>query len=133
MSYFHESEPGGIYMKVFGDTTWIEIDEAVRHIRDHSNFSQMSYVIADFLEVGTFYISNYKHLLRASQDYEMAKANRNLKVALVGSRSDVKEAFEVWANSPMLKTQLNTKVFSNLDDARIWVSQPGGVQSEPAT
>ena len=122
MAYCHNWEPEGVYMKFWGKTSGEEIDEAISHLRNHPDLSGMRYAVADYMSVDEFLVTRYQTLIIAAHDHWMKDANSNLKIALVGSRPDILEAFQAYANSSVIMDTFQVRVFQALEEAKNWVA-----------
>lgn len=124
MAFRHEWEPDGVYMRIWGDTSGAEIDEAIGHIRNSPNLSRLHYVIADFLDVENHQATKYETLLTAAHDHWISESNPRLKIALVGTLPEVLTAFGVYAGSSVIKDTFAVKIFTDIEQARIWSREP---------
>jgi hemerythrin len=120
MSHSHRWEPDGVHLKVWGETSKAEIDEAISHIRNSPELPKLNYVIADYLDVEEFHVSDYDTLIIASHDHWIIKSNPHLKIALVGTRPDVLHAFSVYANSAVIKDDFKVQTFPDMKSAKRW-------------
>jgi hypothetical protein len=68
-------------MKFWGATSGDEIDQAIDHIRKSPGVANLTYVIADYLEVEDFPFTEHQTLLIAAHDHWVSKASPNLKIA----------------------------------------------------
>jgi hypothetical protein len=122
MAYSHIWEPHGVHLKIWGDTSGDEVDTAIDLIRRSPELPKLLYVISDFLEVNEFRVTNYQTLIVAAHDHWVKDlVNRQLKIALVGSKEEVLAAFQLYATSPLIQNTLDVRVFMDLDEARSWV------------
>lgn len=122
MAYRYEWEPLGIHIKIFGATSGEEIDKAIDHIRQHPELPRLKYAIADYLEVEEFCVTPYDALLMAAHDHWASEVNAALKIALVGKRGEVVEAFRRYANSAVIIDTFAVRIFDDLDEARAWAA-----------
>ena len=122
MTYSHVWEPEGVYMKFWGETSGQEIDEAIDHIRNHPDLPKLKFAIADYLDVDKFLVTRYQTLIIAAHDHWISKANANLKIALLGNKAEVLDAFSTYAESPVISGTFEVRTFTDLADARGWVS-----------
>ncbi len=122
MSYRHEWENNGVLIKFWGATSGSEIDEAIDQIRNSPDLSKLGYVISDYLVVDEFRVTRYDVLLIAARDHWVSVTNANLKIALVGGRSDVLNALKCYAASSVIKDTFEVCIFTDLVEARNWAS-----------
>ena len=74
MSHSHQWEPDGVHLKVWGETSKAEIDEAIGLIRNSPELPKLNYVIADYLDVEGFTVSDYDTLIIAAHDHWCRRA-----------------------------------------------------------
>ncbi len=122
MAYSHAWENDGVYMKISGETSGGEVDTAISHIRNHPDLPNMKYAIADYLDVDKFLVTTYDTLVIAAHDHWISEANPSLKIALVGNKAEILEAFHRYASSPLIKDTFEVLTCDTLDEARNWVS-----------
>ena len=115
-------EPRGVHYRHFGRLTATDLSEGSKQIAESPKFTEISYVISDFLEVEELAVTRYEALLRAAEDHWASKPNRTFKLALVGNKLEIVDAFDVYSNSSLVKNTFQVKLFSNLKDAREWVN-----------
>lgn len=120
MAYSHDWESEGVHLKFWGATSGEEIDTAIGFIRNHSGLSRLKYAIADYLGVDEFCVTPYHALLIAAHDHWAKDTNAGLRIALVGNRADVLEAFRLYSESAVIKDFFEVRTFAALDEARNW-------------
>ena len=122
VTYKHEWLPSGAYIKFWGDISGDEIDEAFNHVRNSPDLAKLAYVIADYLEAVDFLVTRYQILLIAAHDHWMRDSNTNLKIAIVGTKAGIIEAYKHYCESAVIKDTFEVRTFTELCVAKNWVS-----------
>lgn len=122
MAYHHDWEPDGVIVRFWGSTTGKEIDEAMELIRNHNKINEQRFIITDYLAVENFQVSTYEALIIAAHDYWISKSNDGIKIALIGEKPEILLAFQVYAQSALIKDTFEIGIFKAPELARNWAT-----------
>lgn len=114
-------EDKGLYRVFSGNISGREVLQANLAIQGDARFDNINYVVNDFLKIDGFDIDDSDISIIASTDNVAAVSNPNIKIAVVATL----EPFLVWVRRYMEAMQdavYPTELFSNLDDAYLWVN-----------
>lgn len=112
-------EPRGVHKRFYGQVTDGDISGSVARIQGDRRFDALRYVINDFLDGTGHQVPLAAVEEIAAIDDAAAISNPHIRVALVAATPEFVELVNQYAGSTM--KLYPTRVFSSLDEARIWL------------
>lgn len=122
MSYTNKWEKEGLY-RIFTDK--ISGEEVLRSnlaIQGDARFDDIKYVLNDFTQTVEFEISDMDVNKIVATDGVAAISNARLKIAIVATLESLLDWIHLYCEK-MQGSPFECNVFTNLDDAREWVSR----------
>jgi hypothetical protein len=110
-------ENGGVYLRFWGWVSKEELQRPRQEIAGDSRGSQLRYDITDFSDVTKYDVTAFDALLLAAKDHYMSYQY----LAIITTNEGIKDLASKYAKSPLM-TKRDVCIFSNLSDARSWVS-----------
>lgn len=112
-------EPRGVLKRFFGQVTDSDISGSVARIHGDRRFDTLRYVINDYLDGTGHRIPLNAVEEIAAIDDAAAISNPHIRVALVAATPEFVELATQYAGATM--KIYPTRIFSSLDEARIWL------------
>ena len=121
MSYENIWEKNGVYRKYHNGINGKEFIQASEDILRHKLFDSIRYVINDLLHVTEHDVKTSDIITLAKMDRAAVAINPNIKVAIVATSPTIKLLASLYGDL-MSQSPYPSKIFKNIDEARIWVS-----------
>lgn len=112
-------EPRGVLKRFFGQVTDSDISGSVARVNGDRRFDMLRYVINDFLDGTGHQVPLDAVEEIAAIDDAASISNPHIRVALVAATPDFIELANQYAGSTL--KIYPTRIFSSLDEARIWL------------
>jgi len=121
MSYEMIWEKRGVYRRYYGHSSDLEVSESVNLTHSSDKFDELRYVILDFLDVTAFEVTSHAFIQETSAlDAAAAHSNPNIKIAVVAADPEITTLAKEYIANEL--TPYPTRIYSNMADARNWVS-----------
>ena len=120
MSYSYKWIGNDIVFSFIGEITFDDIDQANSEIYRDSRFDLMNYAIFDFLRVTHFSVNEEEMEVISALDQSIARWNRNLRLALVGTDHNNVEEMILRYLKLMGNTEWDIEYFDHLESAIDW-------------
>ena len=121
MSYENIWEKNGVYRKYHNGINGKQLIQASEDVLGHELFDSIRYVINDILDVTEHDVKTSDIITIAAMNRAAALTNPHIKVAIVASMPTVKVLASLYGDL-MSQSSYPSKIFTSLDEARIWVS-----------
>lgn len=112
-------EPRGVLKRFYGEVTDNDVAGSVAQIQGDRRFDTLRYCINDFLDGSGHQVSLDAVEEIAAIDDAASISNPHIRVALVAATPEFIELAKQYAGSTMKLHP--TRIFSSLDEARIWL------------
>jgi hypothetical protein len=112
-------EARGVYRRYHGDLSAAERHASLEAICNDRRFDDLRYTITDYRDVGHYEQSEDDTALIAAKHIGPSMSNPRILIAAIALRADIVKAIEHFIALGM--TQLPYRIFSNVDDARLWI------------
>ncbi|MDP1525486.1 MAG: hypothetical protein Q8M20_06735 [Rhodocyclaceae bacterium] len=119
ITWIHASS---VIKRHFGNVIGSELMAAVAETESDPRFDTLRYVINDFRDCVSLTVSTEEIEEISAIDYAAAASNPNILIAVVATLPDVVAAANAYANDPL--AAYKTRVFSSMDEARLWLGLP---------
>ena len=124
MSYQHEWEKEGVYVKFSDKLTSLDLITSNSQMVGKSEFQDAKYAIVDFNHINEIDIGDIDVKIAESFAVSVNPYNPNIKVALISTHSELQELIEKYIEFTQLKIpHAQQKSFENLEEARKWISE----------
>lgn len=120
MSYENIWENNGVYRKYHNGINGKELLQAAEEVLGHELFDSIRYIINDLLHVTEHNVKTSDIITLASMDRAAADINPDIKIAIVVTIPTIKTLASLYGDL-MGHSPYPSKIFSNLEEARIWV------------
>ena len=120
MSYSYKWIGNDIVFSFIGEITFDDLDQANSEIYRDSRFDLMKYAIFDFLRVTHFNVNEEEMEVISALDQSIARWNRNLRLALVGTDHNNVEEMILRYLKLMGNTEWDIEYFDHLESAIDW-------------
>jgi hypothetical protein len=120
MSYSYKWIGNDIVFSFIGEITFDDLDQANSEIYRDSRFDLMNYAIFDFLRVTHFSLNEEEMEVISALDQSIARWNRNLRLALVGTDHDNVEEMILRYLKLMGNNEWDIEYFDHLESAIDW-------------
>ncbi len=119
-----ENQGAGVVVTLSGVITGSELTGINEHIYKTDPDKRLRYQIWDFTNVDILEMKTEDIEKLVLQDMEEAISNSNQHVAIIGSSQTLRGVDNLYhyISDCWVKTGFQSKSFSNMDDARIWIS-----------
>ncbi len=121
MSYQLNWEEKGVWANFRDVVSDQELNEVVSKVYGHKQFDSFRYLIADFLEVDSFDVTNKALRIIGATDRAAALTNPHIKVAIISDNVDTLDRIfsyeDASEGSPWL-----IAYFDNIKEARVWIA-----------
>ena len=122
MDYQNVWEAEGVYRKYYGTLTGKIIREAVEKVEGDPRFDRIRYVLNDYLDNTDMNVTESELKAIAAIDSIASITNKNIKIAQVTTHQDIIDLVTRYDNR-LEENTYQTRVFSNLADARQWLAE----------
>lgn len=122
MEYKNTWEAKGVYRKYYGTISGGIVREAVDKVEGDPRFDTIRYVLNDYLDSTDVNVTEFELKAIAAIDSIASRTNRQIKIAQVATRQDIIDLVTRYDNE-LEENAYETKVFSNLADARKWLEE----------
>ena len=124
MPYSLVWEPSGVYKKFTGLVTGAELLQSVKEVATDIRFGELQYEISDYLQTeGTDFSQDALNEVRAVRIGSFM-SNPSMKVAIVTLDTEIQQ--RIYSTIAARLTLHQTKVFSNVEEANIWLVRSNG-------
>ena len=121
MPYENTWEEKGVYRKFYNGINGKELIQAAEDVIEHELFDSIRYVVNDLLAVTEHDVKTSDVLILAGMDRDLANINPNIKVAIIATLPTIQTLASLYGDL-MANSPYPSKIFTNLDEARDWVS-----------
>ena len=122
MAYQLIWEEKGLWARCAGQLTDSELSELKYEFYGHERFSSIRYLLADFLDVDDFAVTEHAVRLIAATDRAAALKNSDIMLAILTLRvSTLEKAFLYQDATEGIPWKIS--FFDKIADARLWVGQ----------
>jgi hypothetical protein len=114
-------EPRGVYRRYWGDVTIAERRQSFERIFADARFDDLLFSITDYLDVGSYEITDEATEEIASLHVGATQTNPRVLIAAVVTDTRIIQAIEHFIALDMVPTPY--RIFPNLAEARAWIAQ----------
>ena len=114
-------EENGVYRKYHDHVSGKEILQAMEDVHGHKLFDSIRYVVNDFLNVTECELTASDVVTLAALDRAAALSNPHIKIAIVATEPTIQMFANLYGDL-MESSPYTSKVFTDLDEAKIWAS-----------
>lgn len=122
MPYIITQEKHGLLTEWWGDASTLELIQMQERLHAHPDFKIMHYSLHDLTNCARFTSKEDESVYSAAIDGAASITNAKLRIAIVGANLEVLGAVNAYIDSGL--SQFPLRIFSSMDEARAWVSQP---------
>lgn len=123
MSYTHEWNDNGVCIKYYDTLTPRDLIMSNSQLVGKPEFERIKFIITDFCNITNIEISEKDVTISTSFAEKANPYNKNIKVALVSDKDELQPLIENYIEKTLaLVPHAQQRLFSNLNEAKIWVS-----------
>lgn len=121
MPYHITWEPNGVLVRIYGDCTGQDVENAMRDMHNHHDFDELRYVVHDTLDCQSLSFAEHEPELLAATDLGASFSNDKVCIAVAAVHPDVMRYLGAYVAAQA--SPYPTALFNNLTEARAWVGQ----------
>lgn len=123
MSYSHEEENDGLYIKYFGKLTSYDLIFSNSDMIGRGEFEKIKYIIVDFTRISEIEIGYNDVSITTSYAVDVNYLNSTVKVAIISSNKELRMLVDMYIEETLIKLPHGQqKLFENKIEAQAWVN-----------
>lgn len=115
-------DKNGVYVKFRGEVTAQDLIDANNYVISNANFEKINYQIFDFLHIDKFNVTSYDINIIGTMDKAQTDFKNKMNIAVISQDDYIDEIIKEY-DQLMSGTNWVTKIFSSVEEARIWVDK----------
>lgn len=124
MPYESKWEKNGFYSRFWGLIPESEVNEMNHEFSNDERCDKARYQIFDGTDIEAFTLNEQEITTIASNDIGLSTYIKNIAVALVGSKPEIKEAYQQYIDTCQpYNITWKFRIFDTLDEARSWLNE----------